>query len=143
MKASGKPCRMTPWQVECSIKKLGHLIAKLFIIIRPGIKRSLRQLEERIDVSLVFQMKLFNLVDDGRLQDFDVVCHWATKCEPNVVTNLVLTLILPKVFIVDAEESFPDFDDVTTRKPMSNTLNSFRANYSCFLKLLFSYSTVC
>ena len=75
-------------------------------------------------------MKLLHLVDDAALQDLHVVGHRTPEREPDMVADLVMALILPKVFIIDgltfdAKEGFPDFDDFTAWKSMCDTLKQW------------------
>ena len=78
-------------------------------------------------------MKLLHLVDDAALQDLHVVGHRTPEREPDMVADLVMALILPKVFIIDgltfdAKEGFPDFDDFTAWKSMCDTLKTMVHN---------------
>ena len=65
-------------------------------------------------------MDLFDLVDDARLEDLNIVGHRAAEGEADVVGHLVAALVLTELVVVEgkdfeAEEGLTDLDDRAAR----------------------------
>ena len=72
-------------------------------------------------------MDLFDLVNDARLEDLDVVGHRASEGEPDVVGHLVAALVLSELFVVEgqvfeAQKRLTDLDDCSARQAMGDKL---------------------